>query len=449
MKASIRQLALSALLLLQFRSYGQSVLDQYIRQAIDSNLALQQKQVDITKAKLDLERAKAWFFPQVNLNAQYTLANGGRTQDLPIGDLMNPVYKTLNQLTGSSAFPQISNQTIQFLPNDFHETKVEVNYAVFNKDRQHTQRIQAGMIGVQEAETAIYKRELVKQVKQAYYQYLQTLEAVKIYQNAQELVTEQLRFSEKLVKNQVATREIVLQAKAQLSQLQASIEDNQQQQKNAAAWFNFLLNRGFDTPIQVNTTEWKNQSPQSLAGETQGREELRKLDQAKKVLEANKQMQTDFYLPKLNAFYQTGFQGFGYKFDDKQFYQLAGLQLQWSIFRGNENKVKIKQANAALTSMQLQENEVQQQLKLQSTTAWNSYQSAKVSLLSITDELNSAQEIYRLAEKRWKEGNALQIELIQARTQLTNAAIRQTLAQLNLLNKAAELERANATYSIN
>jgi outer membrane protein TolC len=449
MKASIRKLALSALLLLQFRSYGQSVLDQYIRQAIDSNLALQQKQVDITKAKLDLERAKAWFFPQVNLNAQYTLANGGRTQDLPIGDLMNPVYKTLNQLTGSSAFPQISNQTIQFLPNDFHETKVEVNYAVFNKDRQHTQRIQAGMIGVQEAETAIYKRELVKQVKQAYYQYLQTLEAAKIYQNAQELVAEQLRFSEKLVKNQVATREIVLQAKAQLSQLQASIEDNQQQQKNAAAWFNFLLNRGFDTPIQVNITEWKNQSPQSLAGETQGREELRKLDQARKVLEANKQMQSDFYLPKLNAFYQTGFQGFGYKFDDKQFYQLAGLQLQWSIFRGNENKVKIKQANAALTSMQLQENEVQQQLKLQSTTAWNSYQSAKASLLSITDELNSAQEIYRLAEKRWKEGNALQIELIQARTQLTNAAIRQTLAQLNLLNKAAELERANATYSIN
>ena len=188
MKASIRKLTLSALLLLQFSSYGQSVLDQYIRQAIDSNLALQQKRVDITKAKLDLERAKAWFFPQVNLNAQYTLANGGRTQDLPIGDLMNPVYKTLNQLTGSSAFPQISNQTIQFLPNDFHETRVEVNYAVFNKDRQHTQRIQAGMIGVQEAETAIYKRELVKQVKQAYYQYLQTLEAAKIYQNAQELV---------------------------------------------------------------------------------------------------------------------------------------------------------------------------------------------------------------------------------------------------------------------
>jgi outer membrane protein TolC len=449
MKASIRKLALSALLLLQFSSYGQSVLDQYIRQAIDSNLTLQQKQVDITKAKLDLERAKAWFFPQVNLNAQYTLANGGRTQDLPIGDLMNPVYKTLNQLTGSNAFPQINNQTIQFLPNDFHETKVEVNYAVFNKDRQHTQRIQAGMIGVQEAETAVYKRELVKQVKQAYYQYLQTLEAAKIYQNAQALVAEQLRFSEKLVKNQVATRENVLQAKAQLSQLQASIEDNLQQQKNAAAWFNFLLNRSFNAPIQTNAADWKSQSSTAVPGETQGREELRKLDQARKVLEANKQMQADFYLPKLNAFYQTGFQGFGYKFNDKQFYQLAGLQLQWSIFRGNENKVKIKQANASLTSMQLQENEVQQQLKLQSTTAWNSYQAAQTSLASIADELNSAQEIYRLAEKRWKEGNALQIELIQARTQLTDAGIRQTLAQLNLLNKAAELERANATYSIN
>jgi hypothetical protein len=46
----------------------------------------------------------------------YFMAGGGRTVDFPVGDLLNPVYTTLNQLTGGNNFPQVTNQSILLNP---------------------------------------------------------------------------------------------------------------------------------------------------------------------------------------------------------------------------------------------------------------------------------------------------------------------------------------------
>src|ERR1700761_9817861 len=73
-------------------------LDDYIHLGLDSNLALHQRNFDLSRAQLDLKRAQSLFYPQAGFSSQYTLANGGRSQSIPIGDLLNGVYSTLNQL---------------------------------------------------------------------------------------------------------------------------------------------------------------------------------------------------------------------------------------------------------------------------------------------------------------------------------------------------------------
>ncbi|WP_431211907.1 hypothetical protein ACQ86N_39985 [Puia sp. P3] len=85
---------------------GGTILDQYIRLGLDSNLALHQRNFDLQRSRLDLKRARSLFYPQAGLSSQYTLANGGRTIDIPIGDLLNGAYSTLNQLTNSKKFPR-------------------------------------------------------------------------------------------------------------------------------------------------------------------------------------------------------------------------------------------------------------------------------------------------------------------------------------------------------
>jgi outer membrane protein TolC len=428
---------------------AQITLEHYVKKGLESNLALHQKTFDRQKAELDLKRAKTLFYPQASLNSQYTLASGGRTQDIPIGDLLNNVYSTLNQITGQSKFPQVSNQSIQFLPNDFHDTRVEVVMPVVNTELYYNRVIKKELINTQQADIDIYKRELVKSIKEAYYQYLQAGKAVDIYNNALALASENLRVSEKLVQNGTATRESVMRAKAQVSQVKALVIAAVNQQQNAAAYFNSLLNQTLEAPIDTDSTifEQLNTNVTAAVEAPAKREELARLQSAQKVVGTSIKMNRSYLIPKLNAFYNIGFQGFGFRFNGDQFYQLGGLQFKWDLFKANDNKYKIHQSQLDLQALNTQYKDVEQQLTLQVRTTANNYRSAIQTLQARVDEVQSAQETYRFAERRFREGQALQIELIDARTQLTNAQLNYSLAQLAVLTRAAELERVTAAYN--
>ena len=163
-------------------------------------------------------------------------------------------------------------------------------------------------------------------------------------------------------------------------------------------------------------------------------------------MQSNLKWDRAYLIPRLNAFYDVGFQGFGFHFDNTQFYQLAGVQLNWTLFKANDNKYKIRQARIDIASIDDQYRELTQQLSLQAQTTANNYYSALQALHSLSDEVNSARETYRLAERRFNEGQALQIELVDARTQMTGAEIRYSLGRLAVLNRAADLERVTASY---
>jgi outer membrane protein len=427
---------------------GQTILDNYIRRGLDSNLALKQKNFDIDKARLDLRRAQSLFYPQANFLSQYTLASGGRTQDIPIGDLLNGVYSTLNQLTGSTKFPQVSNQNIKFLPNDFHDTRVEVSMPVLNRQIKYNREIKEELINSQQADADAYRRELVRSVKEAYFRFLQSGKAVDIYTNALGLVNENLRVSEKMVNNGVATKEIVLRARAQVSQVQTSLTEARNNRQNAAAYFNFLLNLPLNDVIATDSAvlEQLDISIPPYVDVPAGREELTRLRSLQKVTNTNLKLNRSYWMPIVNAFYNVGYQGFGFKFNNDQFYQLGGLQMQWPLFRANDNKYKIRQAELDADALATKYKEVEQQLSLQVQTSYNNYRSAVQTLQSVSDEVQSSTETYRLTERRFREGQALQIELIDARTQLTNSQLRYSLAQLAALTRSAELEYATASY---
>jgi len=455
-----------------------SILETYIRTGLDSNLALHQHTFNLQRAQLDLKRARSLFYPQASFNSQYTLAHGGRTEDIPVGEMLNDVYSTLNQITRSNKFPQVGDQSIQFLPNNYHDTKMEVTLPILNTELQHNKEINAETINARRADRDIYRRDLVRNIRQAYYQYLQTGKAADIYATALRLVKENRRVSEKFVENHMATREVVLRAQAQVSEVEASFIEAGNLHRNAAAFFNFLLNRSPDSEILTDSSLMALDAfpgsasspgqpqpagqPQPQPGQPQpqptgsiapaaaalvaNREEFNRLKTFQKITASNLKWGRAYLVPKLNAFYDVGFQGFGFHFNNSQFYQLAGIQLIWPLFKANDNKYKIRQARIDIAAIDEQYKQLAQQVSLEQTTTTNNYNSALESLHSLSDAVSSAREAYRLAERRFNEGQALQIELIDARTQLTNTEIRYSLGRLAVLNRAADLERVTASY---
>jgi outer membrane protein TolC len=437
-------------------SAGSTILDQYIRLGLDSNLALHQRNFDLERSRLDLKRARSLFYPQAGLSSQYTLANGGRTIDIPIGDLLNGAYSTLNQLTNSKRFPQVANQSVQFLPNNYHDTKMEVTLPILNTELQHNKEITNETIGARQADRDVYRRDLVRNIRQAYYQYLQTGKAVEIYNTALGLVKENRRVSGKFVENNMATREIVLRAQAQVSEVEASLIEAENQRRNAAAYFNFLLNRSTDTDVQTDSSLMTTATDDAATGTTTSspatpdllsrREEFSRLRSYQKITASNLKWDRAYLVPKLNAFYDVGFQGYGFHPDGSQFYQLAGISMVWPLFKAGDNKLKIRQAEIDKAALDEEYKQLTRQVSLEQETATNNYRSALEAMRSLSDGVSSAREAYRLAERRFNEGQALQIELIDARTQLTNSDIRYSLGRLSVLNRAADLERVNASY---
>lgn len=110
---------------------------------------------------------------------------------------MNPVYSTLNQLTQSNAFPQIANVSEQFLPNDFpHDTRLRLALPLINAEIWYNEKIRREAYDGQQAALTVYKRELVKDIRSAYYNFLRAEQALSIYTNAEKLLQDNRRLTE-------------------------------------------------------------------------------------------------------------------------------------------------------------------------------------------------------------------------------------------------------------
>src|ERR1043165_8259733 len=77
---------------------AQSQLDAYVQEGLKSNLVLQQKNLSLEQAQRSLQIARSYFLPSVNLLGDYISGDGGRSIAIPIGDLLNPVYASLNEM---------------------------------------------------------------------------------------------------------------------------------------------------------------------------------------------------------------------------------------------------------------------------------------------------------------------------------------------------------------
>ncbi len=429
-------------------AYAQTNLHAYIKTALNNNETIKQQQFLLTKSLYALKEAKSLFLPSVGFNAAYTIADGGRTVDFPVGDLLNPVYKTLNQMTGTNNFPQVQNQSILLNPDNFYDAKIRTTYPILNAEIEYNRKIKKQQYGLQQIEISLYKRELVKEVKQAYYKYLQAGEAVDIYQTALSLVKENLRVNTSLFNNQKVNRTAVVRSDNEVSKYNALLESAKQTQNNAKAYFNFLLNTDLNTEIITDSITAVPDDLFLTDTTVAKREELGKLKQALAINQNITALAKSYNRPKLNSFVDLGTQAFDFKVNNKSFYYLAGISLEWNIFSGNKNKHQIKQTEADGKVLQSQTSYVEQQLKLQLTTSANLLKAAIAEYNAAQSQVVSSQKYYNDMFRLYKEGQALFIELLDAQNQLVTAKLQLNISLFDTWIKATEIERANASFII-
>jgi outer membrane protein TolC len=294
----------------------------------------------------------------------------------------------------------------------------------------------------------IYQRELVKDIKIAYYKYLQSLEGIKIYEDALKLVTENQRVNHSLFKNDKINRTAVLRSDNEVIRIAANLETAKQVSNNARAYFNFLLNQKLDTQIVVD--ENNENLPDALVEEnTQNREELKKLSQVEEINDNVSKLTKSHWLPTLSGFADFGFQDFDFEVNKDSRYYFAGLSLEWNIFSGNKNKYKLKQVEQDTKKISSQIDNVKQQLLLQFQVSQNNLKSALEQFYADKNQKESAKKYNDDITRLYKEGQAIYIELLDAQNQWVNAQLNTNISLYNTWVAFAEMERANATFNLN
>jgi outer membrane protein TolC len=436
------------LLLLAWPVLGQkSVLDEYIATAFQQNITLQQKTIQVEKAMIALKTAQSLYQPTVAFQGGYQSGEGGRSIAFPVGDLLNPVYSTLNALTKSTAFPQIKNVETNFFPRDFYDLKVQTTMALYNKDISYNKQIQEQSLNLQREDVSLYKRELVKQIKTAYFQYLLSLGLVKVYENALNLALEGKKINEKLLANGKGLPAYLLRSDSEIANIQAQIADASKQSQAAQMYFNFLLNRELHAEIRIDfEVEKALATVYSLAPGV--REELSLLSKSITLQETVLKMNESFYLPKVSGFLSLGSQSTIYDINAKSAYYFLGLQMDIPIFTGKRNLYKIKQSQLDIVSARNTLDLSTKQFSMATEIAQKNVQSSLVSFQASTKSYEAASAYLRLIEKGYKEGVSSYLETVDARNQWMNATINYQLKQFNVLIAAAAYEREAASYPL-
>ncbi len=441
---------------LPIRSQTSEILDAYIQQGLENNLALHQKELNLEKSLKALKEANGLFYPSVQIEAQYFLAQGGRTIDLPVGDMLNPVYSSLNQILESMGqpgnFPQIDNESIEFLPNDYHDTKVRIITPLINAEIYYNRKIKKEMISASQAEINVYKRELIKEIKIAYFRYLQSLKVMDAYQSGFELLDEALRVNKKLVENQMAGREKLYRLEAEQNQVKAQLTKAENDMKIAAAYFNFLLNEPLQNKVITDSSLFNTNVtiPLPMASiESFNREEIVQLKSAVKSTDYYYRMKKNWYVPTITNITDLGYQGYQYKFNHEQEYIMNTIYLSWPIFTGFQNRNKIAQARIENETYRNQLAEAEKQIELQTRIAEANLESSLQSQEASRSSLKSSVEYYKVVSSQYSNGQKSLLEMLDARNQLTGAEINVTLTYFETLIRMAELERANASYDLN
>ncbi len=426
------------------------VLDAYLAEALSANPGLQARDAASAASAAAADAARAQRLPRMELRARYTRADGGRTIDFPAGDLLNDVYALLNTALEERGqpprFPQIENQSIALLREREQDTRVALTAPLYAPALWAQADALIAQHGAVIAGREVFARTLVREVKRAYYGAVQAEASERILAAAVGLLQEDVRVSQSLIDAGKATRDRVLRAEAE----RLAIVQRQDQAALAAAQARRLLNALRDVPAETPVAL---ADPQALALPKMApvggpRPELRQLDQAIDASDAARRAALAGQLPTLAFAADYGMQGVDYNVGRDDDFSTVSLVLNWTLWDFGARADRRRQAEAETDQLRAERRDLEHKLAIAQWSATESLQLALRSISVAEARVAAAEEVFRIAERKRAAASLSQVEFIDAQRSQTEARLNLAIARCEALDRAAELELANASYPL-
>jgi outer membrane protein len=439
------------------------VLEDLVREVLASNLEVAGAEAGVAQRLAALDAARARYLPVLDLNVRYSRARGGREIEIPVGDLMNPVYSTLNDLLAAQgkpgAFPAIDNFSISFLREEEQQSALLLTQPIFDPRIPAARRAAESEHLAALGGLAALRGRLARDIQQAYYRWLGLGEAVAILDATLDLARSNLAVNESLFRHGKITQDLVYRAEADVLELEQRRLDVANSVTLAAAWVNLLRNHPSDRAFasvrvtdddvarrrtrvaaQTGSPEFQVAALQTVAGAR--RPELRQLDAVIAAATAGQDAAVAANSPLVGLAVDAGSQGTSFEFGDDNLYVLASLVVRFNLFRGGADLAAVREARGRIREVRAARDLAEQRIRVEVLETQQAFAVASASLQTAEKRALAAEAGFRIAAKKRDLGQINQTEFIDARRALTDAELNRNRTRFEALAALAAIEYA-------
>ena len=427
---------IAALLFITVHNLGFSAtpLNAYLDEALNNNPALAQANFEVEAERQRLDNLRARFYPSLALQARASVAEGGRTIDFPAGDLLNPVYATLNAqavANGQPAqFPTVQNQSIPLLRPTEQDTRLVVRGPIYEPMLDRQVQAQTEAIGAQEAARLQVKEELVRDLQTAYWQYAQANSRITILESSLRTLKENERINTVLYKAGETTLDAPKRAEAETLEIQVALRQAQTQALLAREYFNLLRYAPNDSAVELPNEELTPNSIQDLLNELTPAKQgntpapaLTRLERSLAAQRAQLDASRAAYKPTLGYSIEGGYQGRDYSTGPNTGFASASVVLNWTLADAGIRSSEVARNQAQVRALEARARQVNRQLLLAKLQAKENLLVSLDSIQARMAQQAASEESLRINERKRDAGETTQVEFLSAEQGATRARL--------------------------
>ena len=420
--------------------------DDIVAEALRANRTVAGARLGALRADAGVREARARFFPSLTIDARRSRQNGV----LNLGDAINPANAALNSLLGQDRFPTNLSIVVPYA----YESRARVAQPLFDPAISAAYRAALALGDVGSLETRVVARRIAAQAQEGWLDAALAKRGRMVWESALALVTENERVASRLVAAGRATPDVVFRARADRADVEQRLAEARDDEGAAARAFNQLLRRPLDAPME-EIAEAALQLPlptsegDAITAALANREEVRQTAAAVRAAHEGSRAANASFLPRISAAVDYGFQGTGVTFDRARDFLVGSVVLSWDVFNGGRDVARRQESSADEERARLREDETRELVTLDVRQAYRSAVVALAAIPTAEARLAAARSSHALVSRRFAEGLASQVELLDARNTVTDAELNRVRTIYRYARRAVGLERAAATRSMN
>jgi outer membrane protein TolC len=433
------------------------IADALVAEALESNLGLTAVQAGVDQRLAALDVARSRFLPSIDLQLRYSEADGGREIEFPVGDLLNPVYASLNDLLAAhgepAPFAPIENVSFSFLREREQDSVVRLTQPLYDARISAERRGAAHGYDAARFGLEAYRLRLARDVRQAYFRWLATREAIGVFEATLGLARENERVNDSLHRNGKVTRDLLLRAEAERLGIEERLHRARATESLARRYLNLLCNAPLNREPETATVADADlprlaaripasRGPALEDAALDSRRELRQLEAGVAAAGESEHAARAAMKPQLALAVDAGSQGEQWDYADQDGYVLASVVVRFNLFRGGGDRAAIRAAHARTAELEAGRALAEQQIRIEVQEAISDLEVAEATLATASRRVEAASAAYAIVAKKRDLGQVSPADYLDAQRALTEARLNGNVTRFETLGALAQVEYA-------